>query len=96
MKINFVQLCTLSIAASPQEIGSGPLADPILPIAFPFHTAPPPTAPPPTASPPTVICPQVETGSLVGAVVGACIGTALLYTVVLLVLICVILYRRHR
>ena len=48
MKINIVQLCTLSIAASPQEIGSGPLADPILPIAFPFHTAPPPTASPPT------------------------------------------------
>ena len=88
MKINSVELYTLSIAASPQEIGSGPLADPILPIAFPFHTAPPPT----------VICPQVETGSLVGAMVGACIGTALLYTVILLVLICVIFYwnRRHR
>ena len=94
MKINVVQLCTLSFAAFPQEIGSGPLAHPMLPIAFPFHTAPPPTAPPPTAPPSTVICPQVETGSLVGAVVGACIGTALLYTVILLVWI--FWNKRHR
>ena len=101
MKINVVQLCTLSFTAFPQEIGSGTLAHP---IAFPFHTAPSPTAPPPTAPPPTappptappstVICPQVETGSLVGAVVGACIGTALLYTVILVVWI--FWNKRHR
>ena len=89
MKINFVQLCTLSFAACPQVIGSESLAGPVLPIAFPSHTAPPPTAPPPT-----VVCPQVESGSLVGAVVGACIGTALLYTVIILV--CVLWNRRHR
>ena len=90
MKINAVQLCTLSYAACPQEIGSGSLADPILPIVFPFHTAPPPTAPPPP-----VVCPQVlGTGSLVGAVIGACIGTALLYTLILLVWI--FWNKRHR
>ena len=89
MKINFVQLCILSFAACPQVIGSGSIAGPILPITFPFHTAPPPTAPPPN-----VVCPQVGTGSLVGAVVGPCIGTALLYTVILLVW--VLWNKRHR
>ena len=89
MKINFVQLCTLSFGECLQVIGSGHLAGPILPIAFPFHTAPPSTAPPST-----VVCPQVGTGSLVGAVVGACISTALLYTVILLVW--VFWNKRHR
>ena len=99
MKINFVQLCTLSFGACPQVIESGHLAGPILPITFPFHTAPLPTAPPPTASPPTappstVVCPQVGTGSLVGAVIGTFIGTSLLYAVILLVW--VLWNKRHR
>ena len=89
MKINFVQLCTLSFGACPQVIGSGSLAGPNLSITFPFHTAPPSTAPPST-----VVCPQVGTGSLVGAVVGACIVTALLYTVILLVW--VLWNKRHK
>ena len=95
MKIDFVQLCTLSFGACPQVIGSGSLAGPILPIAFPFYTAPPPTAPPPTVPPSTVVCPQViVTGSLVGAVIGTFIGTSLLYTVILLVWI--LWNKRHR
>ena len=48
---------------------------------------------------PVTLCPQVmESGSPVGMVVGACIGTALLYTVVLLISICGLIYwnKRHR
>ena len=48
---------------------------------------------------PVTLCPQVmESGSPVGMVVGACIGTTLLYTMILLVSICALIYwnKKHR
>ena len=65
-------------------MGSVSLVGHILYIAFPSNTAPPST----------IVCPQVESGSLVGAVIGTFIGTALLYTVILLVWI--LWNKRHR
>ena len=48
---------------------------------------------------PTVACPQVtDSEYLVGAVVGTFIGTTLLYTMILIVSICALIYwnKKHR
>ena len=65
-------------------MGSVSLVGHILDIAFPSNTTPPPA----------VVCPQVESGSLVGAVIGTFIGTSVLYTVILLVWI--LWNKKHR